>query len=282
MTVFGWLSRHRYDVVHAMVPPAAIAAAAARQRTVYTAIGHPSPLRGPDREKDRRIFRRAVRAARVVTVLSDSAATAARDVTGVQPRVLTPGIRPDAFQPSLRLRDGVPTFLFAADADDPRKRLSVLLDAMHLLLDEIPEARLVIGGPGELPTPIDRRVREAINTAGIGTTADIAQRYRDATATVLPSVDEAFGLVLVESLACGTPVVAVRSGGPPEIVAPHVGTLAAPDDPTSLAKAMAEVVVLATDPETPSRCVAHARQWSWDVVGPAHLDAYAAASRRRR
>jgi phosphatidylinositol alpha-mannosyltransferase len=281
-TVMPWLTRHRYDVVHAMVPTAAIAAAALGQRTVYTAIGHPAPLRAADRAKDLRMFRRAIRAARVTTVLSESAAAATRDLTGAQPRVLPPGIRPDVFQPNLSPRQGGPTFLFAAAADDPRKRLPVLLDALTLLLDEISEARLVIGGPGELPTPIDRRVRAAITTLGAGTADDVARRYRDATATVLPSVDEAFGLVLVESLACGTPVVAVRSGGPCEIVAPGVGALATPDDPASLATAMAEVAGLAADPQTPARCVARAQQWSWDVIGPAHLSAYLAASSRRR
>src|SRR5581483_10821052 len=166
LTLLPWLTRHRYDVVHAMVPTAAIASGAVRQRTVYTAIGHPAPLHEPDRANDLRVFRRAVRAARVVTALSDSAAAAVQDLTDTLPRVLPPGLRADVFQPNLQPRRGDPTFLFAAAADDPRKRLSVLLDAMHLLLDEIPDARLVIAGPGELPTPIDRRIRKAVTTPG--------------------------------------------------------------------------------------------------------------------
>jgi glycosyltransferase involved in cell wall biosynthesis len=148
------------------------------------------------------------------------------------------------------------------------------------VLDEIPEARLVIGGPGELPDSVEPRVRQAIDVPGVGTTTELAQRFRSATLTVLPSVNEAFGLVLVESMACGTPVVAVRSGSLPEIVRPEVGGLAEPDDVGSLADALIRTVELAAEPATPLRCTELAQQWSWDVVGPQHLAAYEAARRR--
>jgi phosphatidylinositol alpha-mannosyltransferase len=279
LTVVPWLLRHRYDVVHAMVPAAAITAALVRQRVVYTALGHPAPLIQPHRRKDLRLFRRAVRSARVVTALSESAADAARDLTGTRPLAVPPGVRLEAFNPNLRPRRGVPTLLFAAAVNDHRKRLPVVLDAMPAVLDEIPEARLVISGPGAIPEQIDPTVRDAIDLPGLGSLDDVAQRYRSATVTVLPSVNEAFGLVLVESLACGTPVVAARSGSLPEIVTPQTGRLAEPDDPGSLAAAITQVVELASDPATPPRCAEHARRWSWDEVGPRHLAAYDAARR---
>ncbi len=60
---------------------------------------------------------------------------------------------------------------------------------------------------------------------------------------MLPSVDEAFGLVLVESLAAGTPVVAARSGACPEIVTDDaIGRLFEPDDADDLARAMGEAI----------------------------------------
>lgn len=102
-------------------------------------------------------------------------------------------------------------------------------------------------------------------------------RFRDATVSVLPSVHEAFGLVLVESLASGTPVVCSRSGGMPEIVDRCVGRIAPPDDPAGLAAAIVAAVALAVEPGAPARCAAHAAQWDWDVVGPLHLLAYGRA-----
>jgi glycosyltransferase involved in cell wall biosynthesis len=93
---------------------------------------------------------------------------------------------------------------------------------------------------------------------------------------VLPSGWEAFGLVLVESLASGTPVVSTDAGGMREIVTdPAVGRLVPHRDHEALAAAIAQVAALAADPATPARCAAHARRWGWtEAVGPAHEALY--------
>jgi phosphatidylinositol alpha-mannosyltransferase len=282
LAALPWLARHRYDVVHALVPAAAIAARLTRHRVVYTAIGHPIGLAEPGRHKDRWLFRRAVSSAHVTTALSASAADATQDLAGHHLRVLPPGIRLDIFTPSTAPRLGPPRLLFPADASDPRKRLGVLIEAMPAVLGALPETRLCIAGPGRLPAGGDPRVAAAIDVLGVGAVEEVAGRYRDATATVLPSVDEAFGLVLAESLACGTPVVGSDSGGIPEVVSTQTGLLVAPDRPSDLARAIIEVVSLAADPATPVRCAEHARQWGWDSIGPRHLAAYDDAIRVAR
>jgi glycosyltransferase involved in cell wall biosynthesis len=282
VTVAPWLARHRYDVVHAMVPAAAVTAAVLRQRVVYTAIGHPGPLAAPGRGKDRWLVRRAMRSAAVTTVLSASAADAALTLAGTRPLVVPPGVRLDVFTPDLRPRRGPPSLLFAAATGDPRKRLDLLLAAMSGVLDELPDARLRIAGPGGAPESVPARVRGAMDVAGVGAVDDVARAYREATLTVLPAVDEAFGLVLAESMACGTPVVGVASGSMPEIVSPAVGRLAAPDDPDGLARAIIEVVQMAADAATPAACADHAARWGWDVIGPVHESAYRDALRGRR
>jgi glycosyltransferase involved in cell wall biosynthesis len=109
-------------------------------------------------------------------------------------------------------------------------------------------------------------------------------RYRDATITVLPAAQEAFGLVLAESLACGTPVVGSSEGGISEVIArPEVGRTAPYGDHVGLAHALDEVIDLAADPATPDRCARHARRWGWkEVIGPAHENVYRAAVTSRR
>ncbi|HWB65360.1 MAG TPA: glycosyltransferase, partial [Mycobacteriales bacterium] len=142
VTVLPWLLRHRYDVVHAMVPAAAVAGGIARQRVVFTAIGHPAPLADPGRRKDRALARLAMRSSAVVTVLSQSAADATQRLFGARPLVVPPGVRGDVFTAELQPRSGPPQVLFTADASDPRKRVSVLLAAMPRVLDAVPDARL--------------------------------------------------------------------------------------------------------------------------------------------
>ncbi|HEX3705566.1 MAG TPA: glycosyltransferase family 4 protein, partial [Mycobacteriales bacterium] len=197
VTVLPWLMRNRYDVVHAFVPAAAVAARIARQRTVFTAIGHPTP---DNVGKARRLLVRGVRAAHVTTALSQSAAAGLAAVTGRTPLVVSPGVRTDVFTPALAPRTGPPRLLFAAKAGAPRKRLPDLIDALPRVLDALPDTRLLVGGGGELPRDVSPRAAGAIDVIGTGSLEDVPTRYREATVTVLPSVDEAFGLVLVESL----------------------------------------------------------------------------------
>lgn len=286
-----WLLRHRYDVVHALTPTAALAGVMSGHRTVYTVLGHPSAASLSHRKQDARLFRTTVRRVTAPLALSDSAATNVAALTGVRPRVVPPGVRLGEFPLREEPRTGVPRVLFPADADDPRKCLDVLLAAFAAVLDRHPDARLVLGGGGGTANafatlaPEDReRVRAATDDIGAGDLGDVAARYAAATVTVLPSVDEAFGLVLVESLATGTPVVASTVGGPAEIVDDdRVGRLAQPRDPRSLADAICSVIDLAAAPATPKACADHARRWDWErSIGPLHESVYRSVAKRWR
>lgn len=283
-TVFPHLLRERYDVVHSLVPSAGLAAATALQPSVWTALGHPSPDNPPARAWSRALVRRTTHAVRVPAALSRSAADGLQALTGRGPVVLPPGVRTADFPARLDPRTGAPRLLFGAFASDPRKRLPVLLAAMPAVLESLPDARLALSGGGDptaafdaLDPGIGRAVAPHVDDLGQGELADVPGRFRGATVSVLPSVHEAFGLVLVESLASGTPVVCSRSGGMPEIVDPSVGRIAPPDHPAGLAAAIVAAVGLAAEPGTPARCAAHAARWDWGSVGPLHLLAYGRA-----
>ncbi len=133
------------------------------------------------------------------------------------------------------------------------KGLDLLLHALHELRRARPEVRLkVVGEPfyrayrqeaDRLAQLTDQLgLADCVELVGGKSPADTAQLMAQSEVVVLPSRRESFGAVLIEALACGTPVVATRCGGPEDIVTPAVGRLVPPEDPHALASALAEVL----------------------------------------
>jgi glycosyltransferase involved in cell wall biosynthesis len=129
------------------------------------------------------------------------------------------------------------------------KGLLTLLDAFAPLARRDRRATLVlVGEDGGMAGPVDRRSRElglSDRVRRLGHVADeplLAAAYHEARALVLPSDYEAFGLVLLEAMAQGTPVIASRVGGIPEIVEDgRTGLLVPPGAPEPLAEAIARI-----------------------------------------
>ena len=163
---------------------------------------------------------------------------------GVDLGAFSPGTDRAALRARLGLADQ-PTVFFLARLDRAHyfKGLHVLIEAMA----QIPEAALVVGGDGEWRTDYEAQARarlgERVRFVGdIGDDA-LPDYYRAADALALPSIDrtEAFGLVLLEALACGTPVVASRLRGVRTLVDEgRTGFLVEPGDPFDLATRLAQ------------------------------------------
>jgi phosphatidylinositol alpha-mannosyltransferase len=173
-----------------------------------------------------------------------------------------------------RDRAATPTVLFASANDEPRKNLPLLLAAFARVLASTP-ARLVLAGPGD-PADALRSASQAVRAAVevLDPSTDLVDAYSSAWVTVLPSMREAFGLVLVESLACGTPVVAIAgSGGPEEIVRDGIGALARAETPADLAEAIVRGLAI----EDRDACRREATQhYGWDeAIVPQLLRVYA-------
>ena len=170
---------------------------------------------------------RALRSADAVLVMNPAMlahATEAARGRNVLVRFAPPGVDTDRFiPPSERsLRPGY--ILTVGRLDDPRKNVELLLEAYALLHRRMPSVPdLVLAGwtgPGGV---FWNRVAELGLTSRIRfvekpSREDLARLYQDATVFALSSDEEGFGLVLVEAMASGIPVISTRSGGPDGII----------------------------------------------------------------
>jgi glycosyltransferase involved in cell wall biosynthesis len=197
----------------------------------------------------------------------------------------TPGDRP--FSRSVGV--GGPFVLFVGRLAS-NKGLLPLVDAFQSLARSDPSASLVlVGADGGQKAAVEARVRSAGLTDRVripGFAADealLASAFREARLFVLPSEYEAFGLVLLEALAHGTPVVASRVGGIPEFIEDgKAGRLVAPRDVPALAAALGE---LWNDEEARRRMGEYGRtqvvpRYSWDRVVDRFVEVYEEARSR--
>lgn len=152
--------------------------------------------------------------------------------------------------PLPELRDGRKNILFVGRKDE-RKGLRYLLEAFALLLENRRDLRLVVVGPGQ-PDPICASLIEEIGRHGsdiarlVGAVSDEAlpRYYASADAFCSPATGgESFGIVLLEAMAAGAPVVASNINGYRDVVAhERNGLLAPPRESTSLAAAIARLI----------------------------------------
>ena len=269
--IVPYLIVNRFDVIHSMMPRDAVSAiwtrrlGLARHRTLYDEMGNPWKWYWADLP-DRRARERVVQSVDVYGCMS-------RYSLGVLEKewhrtgVLIPGgvsLSGFAIAPE---RAAQPTILFSGAFAEPRKGLSVLLEAIALLADEQPGVRLWLSGSGDATPFLDaapEAARTRTDVLPLGTPGEQGQRYGQAWVTTLPSVDDSFGVALIESLACGTPIVVADHAAPPELVTPETGAICQPKDPVSLAQALRQGLALAGKPETAQRCRSFAAAFDWD------------------
>jgi D-inositol-3-phosphate glycosyltransferase len=259
---------------------------------------------GADREPDLRIVEEArivadadrIVAATVVErahLVSHYGADAARIAVipcGVDTELFAPGDQAAA-RAALGLDDR-PRLLYVGRLA-PIKGLETLLDGMAQLRAVDPRAQLCIVG-GDTDEPLDgheAELRARLSRLGLGDAvtfvgAQPQERLRAwyvaADATVLPSYYESFGMVALEAMACGSPVIASRVGGLQTTVRDRVTGLLVPDhDPVALAEALGRLL---DDADLRWRLGREGVRWAaqhrWPCVAEAVCREYAALVER--
>ncbi|MFJ2777428.1 MULTISPECIES: D-inositol-3-phosphate glycosyltransferase [unclassified Kitasatospora] len=217
--------------------------------------------------------------------------------------VVHPGVNLDVFRPgdgrAARARLGLSqdsAVLLFAGRIQPLKAPDVLLRAVAALLERRPRLRErlvvpVVGGPSGTGLARPESLHKLAAQLGIGDVvrfhppvgqSQLADWYRAATALVMPSYSESFGLVALEAQACGTPVVAASVGGLPVAVRDGVtGTLVHGHDPQAWAHALEPY---ATEPGLVARrgeeAARHAAGFGWDTAAAATAEVYAGSLSR--
>ena len=236
---------------------------------------------------------------RLVASTEDEAAALAQ-LYGATPRqvvTVPPGVDLELFRladaSAARTRIGVPpdaVVLLFVGRIQPLKAPDVLLRAAAELVADDPELRrrllvLVVGGPSGTGLAEPEHLHHLAAALGIADLVRfeppapperLADFYRAADVTVVPSHSESFGLVALESQACGTPVVAAAVGGLPTAVAHgRSGLLVATRAPADYATAIRRVIGASGRRMVSARQArAHAEQFSWNRTAERLLATY--------
>lgn len=162
----------------------------------------------------------------------------------------TPGPKPAALLQRYGLRAGQPVLLTVARLD-PAERYkghAEVLAALPELQRDFPGLRYLIAGQGGYAADLRRQaqalgVAERVIFAGFVPTAELADHYRLADALVMPSRSEGFGIVFLEAMACGRPVIAGNADGSTDALDDgRLGVLVDPADRAALVAALRQVL----------------------------------------
>jgi D-inositol-3-phosphate glycosyltransferase len=234
---------------------------------------------------------------------TDEEAAQLVDLYGADPavvRTIAPGVDLETFVPGdsaaarrqLGLRPDVPTVLFVGRIQ-PLKAPDIVLRAAAHMRADVPDLQvIVVGGPSGsgLATPgwltalaTDLDLDGVVRFVPPTDRASVASYYRAADVTVVPSYTESFGLVALESQACGTPVVAASVGGLTTAVADGVsGQLVDGHDPEQWGKVLADLLRTPAELDVlAAGARGHAERFSWQHTTDGLLVAYAEAMTQR-
>ncbi len=293
----GHLQAHPYDCYHAQDCLSANALAELRSqqqiphliRTVHHIEAFNSPYLQACQE-------RSIREADLCLCVSEVWQKALETQYQIQaPRVIN-GINCDRFSSSSNGRvsnlkqrlhlTGTPIYLTVGGIE-PRKNSINLLRAFAQVLEYFSTTQLVIAGGATLfdyqhyrddffalADQLNIRVGESLILPEVLSDEDLAMLYRTANAFVFPSLKEGWGLVILEAIASGLPIVTANQAPFTEFLAPNQALLVDPNSPSAIAQAMLAI----TQPELAQLLISNSRSicnnFTWEHSAKMHEEQY--------
>ena len=274
-----WLERGDFDVLHLhepVTPSIALLALWAAEGPVVATF-HTSNLRSRAMQAAYPLLRPSLEKILARIAVSEDARRTVTTHLGGDAVVIPNGVNVARFaeapaHPAWTGTAGAPTLAFLGRIDEPRKGLPVLSAARPEVLDRHPGTRLLVAGPGDVSAArerLDPRVARATEFLGMVSDQDKASLLSSVDAYVAPHTGgESFGIVLVEAMSAGAPVVAsdlpafvrVLDGG-------RTGAMFANEDSDDLARTLVRLI----DSEAERRRLCEegrrrAQAFDWSVV----------------
>ncbi|MCI4332556.1 MAG: glycosyltransferase family 4 protein [Thermoplasmata archaeon] len=239
--------------------------------TIFAEVPFPAPPALWAVERLTPIF---LRGSAIVTESHATATTLARLGAGnARITLIPPGVDSSRFSPDPEQRSPTPLIIYIGRLKR-YKRLDLAVRAFASIRVCHPDAVFLIGGSGSDYERLHRTVARlglegSVQFLGTLPVDEVVRLYRRAWVHVQPSGAEGWGLTALESMACGTPVVAFNSGSLPESVGPRCADLLAEDaNVGALAAALTRGLARPEvhDPTEAMALAQYARQFSWDAT----------------
>jgi glycosyltransferase involved in cell wall biosynthesis len=250
--------RQTTDIVHGhwAIPTGPAVVAAARKLNCPSVItmhggdvyvNHEQGYNFPTRWYVRPVLRRTLNHADGLTAISDDCRTHALNAGARSDNIeiIMNGADLRRFGPGdATVTDYGRQMVFACRQLIPRKGIRFLVEAVAMLKSDYPELQLVVAGDGMERASLEalarqKGIEDRVHLIGWVPNADLPDYFRSAIFSVIPSIEEGFGIPAAEAMGCEIPVIASDAGGLPEVVDDGVtGFVVNKADSAALAGAM--------------------------------------------
>ena len=284
--VASLLARERFDVIHLHEPFVPLLPIAVLNASPSPNVGtfHASGTRSFPYAASRKFVHWLAQRLDLRIAVSEEAARFIRRYIGGEYTIIPNGVDTERFRPDVspveQWRDGRPNVLFVGRFDESRKGFGVLLEAWKAVQQARPDARLLVVGRGD-PEPFRQRAAAAglhqVRFVGPVTSAELPSYYTAADVFCAPSTgQESFGIVLIEAMSSGTPVVASDIAGYREVLHHRrEGLLVPPQRPSACAAA---ILHLLGDASLRRECAHAGREtalnYAWEGITDRVLQVY--------